>query len=51
MKHKHLSLETSFILEIAKKLLQLLKNNDPLKKKVMLKKFDYIYCFAKGLYL
>ena len=25
MKHKHLSLETSFILEIAKKLLQLLK--------------------------
>ena len=51
MKHKHLSLETSFILEIAKKLLQLLKNNDPLKKKVMLKKFDYIYCFAKGLCL
>jgi len=51
IKHKHLSLETSFILEIAKKLLQLLKNNDPLKKKVMLKKFDYIYCFAKGLYL
>ena len=51
MKHKHLSLETSFILEIAKKLLQLLKNNDPLKKKVMLKKFDYIFCFAKGLYL
>ena len=51
MKHKNLSLETSFILEIAKKLLQLLKNNDPLKKKVMLKKFDYIYCFAKGLYL
>ena len=51
MKHKHLSLETSFILEIAKKLLQLLKNNDPLKKKVMLKKFDYIYCFAKGLYI
>ena len=51
MKHKYLSLETSFILEIAKKLLQLLKNNDPLKKKVMLKKFDYIYCFAKGLYL
>ena len=51
MKHKHLSLETSFILEIAKKLLQLLKNKDPLKEKVMLKKFDYIYCFAKGLYL
>ena len=51
IKHKHLSIETSFILEIAKKLLQLLKNNDPLKKKVMLKKFDYIYCFAKGLYL
>ena len=51
MKHKHLSLETSFILEIAKKLLKLLKNNDPLKKKVMLKKFDYIYCFVKGLYL
>ena len=51
MKHKHLSLETSFILEIAKKLLKLLKIKDPLKEKVMLKKFDYIYCFAKGLYL
>jgi len=51
MKHKYLSLETSFILEIAKKLLQLLKNKDPLKEKVMLKKLDYIYCFAKGLYL
>ena len=51
MKHKHLLLETSFILEIAKKLLQLLKIKDPLKEKVMLKKFDYIYCFAKGLCL
>ena len=48
MKHKHLSLETSFILEIAKKLLQLLKNKDPLKEKVVLNKLDYICCFAKG---
>ena len=49
MKHKYLSREISFILEIAKKLLLLLKNKDPLKKKVVLSKLDYIFCFAKGL--
>ena len=49
MKHKYLSREISFILEIAKKLLLLLKNKDPLKKKIVLSKLDYICCFAKGL--
>ena len=49
MKLKSLSLETSFILEIAKKLLKLLKKKDPLKEKVMLNKLDYICCFIKGL--
>ena len=49
MKHKYLSRETSFILEIAKKLLLLLKNKDPLKEKIVLNKLDYICCFAKGL--
>ena len=49
MKHKYLSREISFILEIAKKLLLLLKNKDPLKEKVVLNKLDYICCFAKGL--
>jgi len=49
MKHKYLSREISFILEIAKKLLLLLRNKDPLKKKVVLSKLDYIFCFAKGL--
>ena len=49
MKLKSLSLETSFILEIAKKLLKLLKKKDPLKEKVMLSKLDYICCFIKGL--
>ena len=48
MKHKYLSREISFILEIAKKLLLLLKNKDPLKEKVVLNKLDYICCFAKG---
>ena len=38
MKHKYLSRETSFILEIAKKLLLLLKNKDPLKEKIVLNK-------------
>ena len=50
MKHKFLSIETSFILEIAKKLLKLLKNKDPLKEKIVLNKFDYICCFIKSLY-
>ena len=49
IKLKSLSLETSFILEIAKKLLKLLKKKDPLKEKVMLNKLDYICCFIKGL--
>ena len=44
-----LSFETSFILEIAKKLLKLLKDKDPLKEKVKLNKFDYFFCFIKSL--
>ena len=48
MKNYKLSKETGFILEIAKKLLKLLKKNDPLKKKVALNKLDYIKCFAKA---
>ena len=47
MKNNKLSKETTFILEIAKSLLKLLKKKDPLKKKVFLNKFDYIKCFAK----
>ena len=47
MKNNKLSKETTFILEIAKSLLKLLKKKDPLKKKVFLNNFDYIKCFAK----
>ena len=47
MKNNKLSKETTFILEIAKSLLKLLKEKDPLKKKVFLNNFDYIKCFAK----
>ena len=47
MKNKKLANETTFILEIAKSLLKLLKKNDPLKNKIELKKFDYAKCFAK----
>ena len=47
MKNKKLANETTFILEIAKSLLKLLKKRDPLKNKVVLNKFDYVKCFAK----
>ena len=47
MKNNSLSNETTFILEIAKSLLKLLKKKDPLRNKVVLNKFDYIKCFAK----
>ena len=47
MRNNKLSKETTFILEIAKSLLKLLKEKDPLKKKVFLNNFDYIKCFAK----
>ena len=47
MKNNKLSKETTFILEIAKSLLKLLKKKDPLRNKVALKKFDYIKCFVK----
>ena len=47
MKNKKLANETTFILEIAKSLLRLLKKKDPLKKKIALKKIDYAKCFAR----
>ena len=47
MRNNKLSKETTFILEIAKSLLKLLKKNDPLKKKFFLIKFYYIKFFAK----
>ncbi len=47
MKNNKLAKETAFILEIAKKLLKLLKKKDPLKNKVVLNKLDYIQCFLK----
>ena len=47
MGHNKLAKETAFILEIAKKLLKLLKKKDPLKNKVVLNKLDYIQCFLK----
>ena len=47
MENNKLSNETTFILEIAKSLLKLLKKRDPLKNKVVLNKFDYVKCFAK----
>ena len=50
IKNKKLSRETDFILEIAKKLLKLLKEKDPLKEKVVLSKFDYIKCFIKTFF-
>ncbi len=41
--------ETLIILNIAKRLCFLLKNNDPLEKKVKLSRIDLIFCFIKGI--
>ena len=41
--------ETFVIFNIAKKLTNLLKINDPIKKKVKLSHIDLIFCFFKGI--
>ena len=41
--------ETLIIFHIAQKLCYLLKNKDPLKKKVKLSRIDLIFCFLKGI--
>ena len=47
--HKSLKRETFVILYIAKKLTEILKKNDPLKKKVKLSYIDLIFCYFKGI--
>ena len=44
-----LRMETLVIFYVAKKLCYLLKNNDPIKKKVKLSHIDLIFCFFKGI--
>ena len=41
--------ETLIILNIAKRLSYLLKNNDVLRKNVKLSRIDLIFCFIKGI--
>ncbi len=41
--------ETLIILNIAKRLCFLIKNNDPLEKKIKLSRIDLIFCFLKGI--
>ncbi len=41
--------ETLIIFNIAKRLCFLLKNNDPLEKKIKLSRIDLIFCFIKGI--
>jgi squalene synthase HpnC len=41
--------ETLIILNIAKRLCFLLKNNDPLKKKIKLSRIELLFCFIKGI--
>ena len=41
--------ETLIILNIAKRLCNLLKRNDPLEKKIKLSRIDLIFCFFKGI--
>ena len=43
--------ETFIILNIAKRLCFLLKQNDPLLKKIKLSRIDLIVCFIKGIVL
>ena len=41
--------ETLIILNIAKRLCNLLKRKDPLKKTIKLSRIDFIFCFFKGI--
>ena len=41
--------ETLIILNIAKRLCFLLKENNPLEKKIKLSRIDLIFCFIKGI--
>ena len=41
--------ETFIILNIAKRLCNLLKINDPLEKQIKLSRIDFIFCFFKGI--
>jgi hypothetical protein len=41
--------ETLIIFNIAKRLCFLIKNNDPLEKKIKLSRIDLIFCFIKGI--
>ena len=43
--------ETLIILNIAKRLCNLLKKSDPLEKKIKLSRIDLIFCFIKGIML
>ena len=43
--------ETLIILNIAKRLCNLLKKSDPLEKKIKLSRIDLIFCFIKGIIL
>ena len=43
------SKETLIILNIAKRLCNLLKRKDPLEKKIKLSRIDLIFCFFKGI--
>ena len=49
IKEWRLRKETFIILNIAKRLCFLLKNNDPLEKKIKLTRIDLIFCFIKGI--
>ena len=49
IKEWRLRKETFIILNIAKRLCFLLKNNDPLEKNIKLTRIDLIFCFIKGI--
>ena len=49
IKDNSLRKETFVIFNIAKKLTELLKKEDPIKKKVKLSRIDLIFCFFKGI--
>jgi hydroxysqualene synthase len=49
IKDNGLRKETFVIFNIAKKLTELLKKEDPIKKKVKLSRIDLIFCFFKGI--
>ena len=50
LKSQRLAMESQIIINIANRLSQKLRDNDPLKKRVVLSKLQYLLCFISGAF-